>query len=142
MTAALPRDLDRAITVKAETAQLAQVRRFVEEVANELALDLERVFDLKVAVSEACANAVEHAGCEAMSLQVCARSQAERLTFTVTDSGYFHPPSPRWDSVSSRGLGLPLMVALMDEVSFVRAPGGGTRVSLSVLLDPSVSASA
>lgn len=139
---ALGRDLHRAITVKAETAQLAQVRRFVEEVAGELALDLERVFDLKVAVSEACANAVEHAGSGAVSLEVCARKQAERLTFTVTDSGYFHPPSPRWDGVNSRGLGLPLMVALMDEVTFVRAPGGGTRVSLSVLLDQRLAASA
>jgi len=40
------------------------VRKFVEEVGAECALDLERVFDLKVAVSEACANVVEHAGCQ------------------------------------------------------------------------------
>ena len=34
------------------------------------------------------------------------------------------------------------MVALMDEVSFVRDPGGGTTVSLSVLLDRTVARSA
>jgi serine/threonine-protein kinase RsbW len=142
VTASFPPDLDRAITVEADTAQLVHIRRFVEEVATEIALDLERVFDLKVAVSEACANAVEHAGCEAISLEVCARLQARRLTFTITDTGLFRPPSPRWDRVASRGLGLPLMVALMDEVSFVRAPGGGTSVSLSILLDRGVPASA
>ncbi len=69
-------DFQRVIRVKAETAQLAEIRRFVEEVALEAALDMERVFDLKVAVSEACANAVEHAGCEAVPLEVCARLQA------------------------------------------------------------------
>lgn len=125
----------RTIRVKAETARLAEIRHFVEEVALEAALDMERVFDLKVAVSEACANAVEHAGCEAVPLEVCARLQARCLTFTVTDTGLFHPPSPTRESFHNRGLGLPLMVALMDEVSFARAPGGGTTVSLSVLLD-------
>ena len=142
MTATLPPELDRAITVSADTVHLARIRTFVEEVAAELSLDLERVFDLKVAVSEACANAVEHAGCDTTSLEICARFQARRLTFTVTDSGLFRPPSPRWDQAANRGLGLPLMVALMDEVSFIRAPGGGTTVSLSVLLDRDVAASA
>jgi serine/threonine-protein kinase RsbW len=135
VTASLPQEIDRAITVGADTAHLGRIRSFVEEVATEVALDFERVFDLKVAVSEACANAVEHAGCDDMSLKVCACLRARRLTFTVTDSGMFRPPSPRWEGVSNRGLGLPLMVALMDEVTFVRAPGGGTTVSLSVLLD-------
>jgi serine/threonine-protein kinase RsbW len=134
MAYASPLDFDRVITVKAETSHLAEIRRFVEEVATEVALDLERVFDLKVAVSEACANALEHAGCESTLLEVCARRQAERLTFIVTDRGLFRPPSPPRGHHRNRGLGLPLMVALMDEVSFTRAPGGGTTVSLSVVL--------
>jgi serine/threonine-protein kinase RsbW len=129
------RSFDRVIRVKAETSRLAEIRRFVEEVATEVALDLERVFDLKVAVSEACANAVEHAGCDAVPLEVCARLRARRLTFVVTDTGLFRPPCLPRESFQNRGLGLPLMVALMDEVSFSRAPGGGTTVSLSVLLD-------
>lgn len=135
MTASPPPEIRRALRVGADTACLAQIRSFVEEVASEVALDLERVFDLKVAVSEACANALEHAGCDDMSLEVCAFLQAERLTFTVTDTGLFRPPAPRWEGMSNRGLGLPLMVALMDEVTFVRARGGGTTVSLSVQLD-------
>lgn len=125
----------RIIRVKAETAQLAEVRRFAEEVALEAGLDSERVFDLKVAVSEACANAMQHAGCEAIPLEIHARLQARRLTFVVADTGLFRPPPPPRKSHHNRGLGLPLMVALMDEVSFSRAPGGGTTVSLSVLLD-------
>jgi len=127
--------LHRSIRVKADTARLAEVRRFVEEVARELALDAERLFDVKVAVSEACANAVEHAGCEEAPLEVCAQTNAQRLIFTVTDTGIFHAPAPADAGFTYRGLGLPLMVALMDEVSFTRTPGGGTTVSLSVLLE-------
>jgi anti-sigma regulatory factor (Ser/Thr protein kinase) len=67
--------------------------------------------------------------------EVCARFQTERLTFTISDTGSFRPPSPAREVFSNRGLGLPLMVALMDEVRFVRSPEGGTCVSLSVLLD-------
>jgi serine/threonine-protein kinase RsbW len=125
----------RVLKVKAETAELGQVRSFVEEVAIGAALTEERVFDLKVAVSEACANAVEHSGCDDVFLEVRARLHHNRLTFIVTDSGLFRPPCPPRESVANRGLGLPLMVALMDEVRFTRAPGGGTKVSLSVLLD-------
>jgi serine/threonine-protein kinase RsbW len=128
------RSLPRAIRVKAETAQLARIRSFVEEVASGLALDVERIFDLKVAVSEACANAVEHAGCDQALLEVDASVHEERLTFVVTDTGLFRPPTLPRRAHQSRGLGLPLMVALMDEVSFARVPGGGTAVSLSVLL--------
>jgi serine/threonine-protein kinase RsbW len=124
-----------ATRVKAETAELARVRKFVEQVAAEAALEGERVFDLKVAVSEACANAMEHAGCDEVLLEISACLQAERLTFVIMDSGFFRLPCRPRDQVGIRGLGLPLMVSLMDEVSFARGPGGGTRVSLSVLLD-------
>ncbi len=118
------------------TARLAEVRRFVEQVAAEVALNPERSFDLKVAVSEACANAVEHAGCESAPLEVLARLRSHRLTFVVTDNGLFKPPVSRRAGFGSRGLGLPLMVTLMDEVTFSRTPTGGTRVTLSVVLDP------
>jgi serine/threonine-protein kinase RsbW len=127
-------NFSRALSVKAETAQLATVRDFVEKVAVDVALDTERVFDLKVAVSEACANAVEHAGGGEAQLEIGAYANAESLTFVVTDRGSFHTPSLPRQGHPNRGLGLPLMVALMDEVRFARLPTGGTTVSLSVLL--------
>lgn len=129
------RDCSWVIRIRPETVELAEVRRFVEHVAQEAQLQLEKVFDLKVAVSEAVANAMEHACGAQMLLEIRARLQSGRLTFFITDSGCFRPPCPPRDKLSNRGLGLPLMVALMDEVNFSRTPGGGTRVSLSVLVD-------
>ena len=128
------RDFSRSLRVRAETSQLAKIRDFVEEVATAAGLDLERVFDLKVAVSEACANAVEHAGSDQDELQIDAELEGQKLTFVVTDTGVFRPPALPRRPQQSRGLGLPLMVALMDEVRFNRSPGKGTAVSLSICL--------
>jgi serine/threonine-protein kinase RsbW len=127
------RDCEWALSMHPKTEKLADVRRFVDQVAAEAALDLERAFDLKVAVSEACANAVEHAGCESTPIEILAQLSPQRLTFVITDNGLFRPPSSTRGGFGSRGLGLPLMVTLMDEVTFARTPNGGTRVSLSVL---------
>lgn len=128
----------RLLKIEPQAAHLARVRQFVEEVAQEAAPNLnpERLFDLKVAVSEACANAIEHAGDCTSYLEVCATLKGGRLTFTVTDTGLFRPPCLSRETCHSRGLGLPLMVALMDEVQFSRVPQGGTAVSLSIFVDP------
>lgn len=135
MTAATPSmGFRRALRVKPETGRLAEVRRFVDEVTEGLPLEVEKIFDLKVAVSEACANAIKHAGRETPELEITACRYAGRLTFSVADKGSFHTPMPGRATNEDRGLGMPLMVALMDEVTFTRGPHGGTTVSLSVLL--------
>lgn len=124
----------RTIEVQAQTGELATVRQFVEDTSREIVRDPEKVFDLKVAVSEACANAMEHAGNNSAMIQITARVHEKRLTFVVSDTGYFRTPTLPRPGHQSRGLGLPLMVALMDEVRFSRLPAGGTTVCLSVLV--------
>jgi serine/threonine-protein kinase RsbW len=130
--------LSRSLTVKAETASLAEVRRFVEDVTVEAEVETEKAFDLKVAVSEACANAIEHTASPEEDLLIAVSVTRDRLTFDVSDTGPFRPPSLPREAGESRGLGLPLMVALMDEVRFSRSPRGGTTVSLSVLLSGTI----
>ncbi|MHB1344829.1 MAG: ATP-binding protein [Thermoleophilia bacterium] len=125
----------RKISVAPEPARLAEIRRFVEEVGLDAALDPERVFDLKVAVSEACANAVEHSGGQHAPLVVCAFIYTDRLVFEISDGGDFRVPGAlRGSGRDDRGLGLPLMVALMDEVRIAKTRGGGTNVSLSLFI--------
>jgi len=133
--------LRRRMCTKAEPSELAVIRRFVEEVAVSANLRNSRVFDLKVAVSEACANAVEHAGRNRGQLEVTALHTCGRLTFEILDTGAFHVPEADLASRrENRGLGLPLMVALMDEVNISRLREEGTRVTLSVFLDHPVEA--
>ena len=125
----------RVLSVSPEPVRLASIRRFVEQVAQEAALDPEKTFDLKVAVSEACANAVEHSGGQHAPLEISAFVYADKIVFEISDSGDFRVPgAPRPSQHDNRGLGLPLMVALMDEVRFAKTRGGGTNVSLSLYL--------
>lgn len=127
------RDRCLRFSVQPQAARLAEIRRFVEEVGGEFGLDAERVFDLKVAVSEACANAVEHSGGTHAPLELCAWFHPDRLVFEIADGGDFRVPQAERSSLAdSRGLGLPLMVALMDEVRICKTPRGGTNVTLSV----------
>lgn len=118
-----------------ETGSLRQVRGFIDQIAADAGLDDARAFDLKVAVSEACANAAQHAG-ERGGLRICARRETDRVVFEICDGGDFRLPALSPEGTrTNRGLGLPLMVTLMDEVRFHRLPGGGTLVSLALWLD-------
>jgi serine/threonine-protein kinase RsbW len=113
--------------------QLAEARRLVEEVVAGAGLDDERIYNLKVAVSEACANAIEHSSSDSQ-VTLCVWLQDERLLIEIRHPGDFRLASNRANDIH-RGLGLPLMVALMDEVKINRLPGGGTLVSLSLFLE-------
>lgn len=135
MIAATLSNSDWIISVPPRTSSLGEIRRFVEKVAGQTEIDSERIFDLKLAVSEACANAVEHSGVESEPLEISAHLGSRRLSFLVTDNGLFRPPSCAREDFGNRGLGLPLMVTLMDEVTFARTPDGGTQVTLSLLID-------
>ena len=123
----------RTIEVDSVPRSLAEVRRFVDDVSNDLGLSEEHSYDLKVAVSEASANAIEHSG-GADILQVCATRFSDRLTIDVVDAGNFRLSNRQSGAPQHRGLGLPLMVALMDEVRVYRNEQGGTTVALTIFL--------
>jgi len=122
---------------------LALVRRVVATAA---ALDGviadRRIDDLSLAVSEACANAIDgqrSAGSTA-PVQVALTLEATRVVVTVTDEGggfapdEVHPIPDAGDPGRlrhERGLGLPLMRSLTESVTF-RPTGGGTEVRLEV----------
>ncbi len=102
-----------------------------------------RLDDLRLAVSEACANAIDaYAGQRKGGERVRVRLtiEADRLEVEVSDhAGGFdplalrpHPPPTVPARLQfERGLGIPLMKALTDEVEF-RAADGGTAVRLVV----------
>ena len=126
----------RRYSVDADACNLVEIRRFVESVAREVRLDEERTFDLKVAVSEACANAVEHSGSGRYPVQIAAWFYPDRVQLDISDGGDFRLPCMAPDRRrENRGLGFPLMVALMDEVRVAKQQDGGTRVTLLLYLD-------
>ena len=114
-----------------ELRSLSLIRSFVEKWAKEVGLGEEPTYRIKLSVSEACANAIEHPA-QKSELTLGAWSSDDRFIVDVWHAGEFRLKSG--EDQRHRGLGLPLMVASADEVSFACLPEGGTRVSLSVFL--------
>ena len=119
-------------------------RLTVAGVASRMSFDVEAIEDIKVAVSEACTNAIEHgcpsADCSAESIFLCCELEEDVLVITVQDPGIgFEPiisPPPTGGGtvidppLTEGGLGLLLIEALMDEVTISSRPEDGTRVRM------------
>ena len=115
----------------ADPSSLAPIRAFVARWAEEAGADVERTGRIQLAVTEACANAIDHPK-EKSDIALWAWNRADRFTVDVWHAGEFRVKDGQ--ERRRRGMGLPLMVASADEASFACLPEGGTRVSLSVFL--------
>ena len=129
-----PKEQDRffRLLVPADLSELSKARRLMEEVGRAAGLPDDRIFDLQVAVSEAVANAIEHAASE---VEMEAWLLPDRLIVEITNDGAFQPGLYKDDEHRRRGLGLPLMVSLADQVHVSRQPEGKTQVSLTFFLE-------
>jgi anti-sigma regulatory factor (Ser/Thr protein kinase) len=114
----------------AEAASLREVRDFIRQRAKEAALFNRETDDLVLAVSEVCANAVQHA--EIGNFIVSWRGGPREPTeVKVRDEGVFGSRGLGYYS-TSRGIGLPLAAVLVDELSIARGtprhPGTEVRI--------------
>ena len=111
-----------------------------------------RIDDLRLAVTEACANAIDAERRKPPEQRVPIRLRLEvgdgRVSVEVHDEGggfdpdalTTHPPPNRPERLAfERGLGIPLMRALADDVEF-RPDGHGTTVHLVITARPRESA--
>jgi len=77
--------------------------------------------DVLIAVGEACANAIEHAGAEpGAAIEVRGRLIGDEVVLRVRDRGAWRPPAPQ----PGRGHGLRLMRVLMDHIDIARSSDG------------------
>ena len=117
-------------TFPALPSALYQVRKFIREQAEELGLSAQSANDVILAVSEACANAVLHSG--SVEMEVAWTPEGECIQVTVRDRGVFKRRVPIPELDRSSGHGIPLMMALMDEVGVSegsdRRPGTTVRL--------------
>jgi serine/threonine-protein kinase RsbW len=133
------------LEIPARPAYLSLVRLVVDAAVGSLAPGLggARLDDLKLAVTEACSNAIEaHQEAAGGDSPVVVRCQLDDRTVTVEvadHGGGFNPDGlgdmpAATDPLRLRyesGLGIPLMRTLADELSFVPDPDG-TTVRLTV----------
>jgi anti-sigma regulatory factor (Ser/Thr protein kinase) len=122
-------DADRTrfeVELSAHPSVLAGLRRRLRGWLSRRGFDEDEAFEVMLAVSEACNNAVEHAyeGVHGV-LRVCAEVQSGRLEVIVEDRGRWRDVEPNPDG----GRGMLLIERLMDSVEF-QSDHGGTRVVL------------
>jgi len=129
----IPARAEFVALVRLVVSSLASARRILAD---------DRVDDLKLAVSEACTNAIEAHGAASLDDRIVVRcwESDDRLEVSVEDRGEgFYPQSlPEHPPVTDpqrlnfeRGLGIPLIRTLVDEVEFITADEG-TSVTLTM----------
>ena len=111
---------------------MPEVRAWAWEAGSAASLPEARIFDLQVTVSEATANAIEHA---ASAVELTAWVLPDRLLVEVTNDGVFQPGLYKDHDGRRRGLGLPLIVSLADQVHVSRLASDKTQVSVTFFLD-------
>jgi serine/threonine-protein kinase RsbW len=123
-------DLSLELSVPSRTEYIAVVRLVVASlVSARRSVADERIDDLKLAVSEACTNAIEAnlAAGEGDPVVVRVWEAPERLEVCIIDAGRGfnpdllpeHPPVTDPDRLNfERGLGIPLIRTLVDSVRF------------------------
>jgi anti-sigma regulatory factor (Ser/Thr protein kinase) len=114
-----------------EPEATAKLRSALDRVAKASSLAPDATFDLKLAATEALTNAVKGAS-ENCVVEVSIEGDEGAMDVEVTDRRGFRP-SFAAESVlkAERGRGIPLMLALVDEVEFASVRGV-TRVRLRV----------
>jgi serine/threonine-protein kinase RsbW len=140
-------DLSLELSVPSRAEYIAVVRLVVASLATTRRnLADERIDDLKLAVSEACTNAIEANVSTGASypVRVTCWEAPERLSVCISDSGRGfkpellpeHPPVTDPDRLNfERGLGIPLIRSLVDDVRF-ESDEGGTSVWMTLFGAP------
>ena len=141
----MPEFVELEIPARPEFVALA--RLVVSAMASsDAVLSDDQIDDLKLAVSEACTNAIEAHDAIAIDERVLLRcwSDDRALRVTIEDRGPGfdpatlpdHPPPTDPDRLKfERGLGIPLIRALVDEVE-IASSTEGTHVRLAMLHSP------
>lgn len=125
------------LDLPAQPAFVGVARSVVAAVAGSIdGIDDDRLEDLRVAVSEACTNAVATHGANDTDGRVVVRCAVvgERFEVVIEDSGVGLDPATLPDTDAS-GWGLQLIEALVDAVTFRSAGEGGTAVELVMQLE-------
>jgi serine/threonine-protein kinase RsbW len=128
------------LCVRSALSNLAQIAEFVSDQARSAGMGEDQVFEVQMAVDEACTNAMEHAyeGRLDGEVRICCYSEDHQFVVRIIDFGKpFSPedvPAPRTDvPLEEReigGLGLFFMRQLMDRVE-IRSSEQGNEVVMA-----------
>lgn len=120
------------LPTKPEYVSLASLA--IATVANNMGFSIGDVEDLKVAVSEACTNALNHSKNPDTTYDLTYVVENRKLIFTVTDRGIGFEPeevkAPDLNRNQLGGFGLFIIKSLMDRVEIISERGSGTSITM------------
>ncbi|HCX65071.1 MAG TPA: histidine kinase [Eubacteriaceae bacterium] len=124
-------DIKVTLTLPGVPEFVSVARLTLSGIANRMGFDVDAIEDLKVAVSEACTNAMKH-GCEQTEDQYVVNYTVKenQLIIDVSDKGegfdYDAMETPDLTRPKENGLGLYIIKTLMDEVEIKSEASKGT----------------
>jgi anti-sigma regulatory factor (Ser/Thr protein kinase) len=123
------------LQLTAELSRLPEARNWADDAAEAFGFDEMIRYQIKMAVSEGVANAVEH-GSSSSTDQIKLRAVCEgnSLAFYIRDTGKFIPRMERRGDLPERGRGLAFLGQLMDEVD-IKPSDSGTELRFCKRLD-------
>ena len=107
----------REHAIRADLELLKEARDFAERAAADFGFGPGACYDVKLAMSEAVTNAIQHGSSSPRDpIRIAALAEGPALVFEVKDTGRFVPRVMRRGELSESGRGLEFMRVLMDEV--------------------------
>jgi anti-sigma regulatory factor (Ser/Thr protein kinase) len=119
-----------SVRLRGTPSSVAKARACVVRFASDCGFKEDQLFDIGLAVGEACANAVMHAVSSDSSFLVEAFDRSDKIVVTVSDPGDNTSPVLLRDPDRVGGLGLFLIRRLMDRLSLDMSPDG-TKLTMS-----------
>jgi anti-sigma regulatory factor (Ser/Thr protein kinase) len=116
----------REHSIQADLRLLKEARDFAERAALDFGLDGNACYDVKLAVSEAVTNAIQHGSSSPSDpIRIAVAAEHGALVFEVMDTGRFQSRSIKRGLLAESGRGLEFIRVLMDEMH-VRPGDDGT----------------
>lgn len=125
-------DISFSVRLPRDARSLPLMRGLLRQALEHLDVPTQSIEEIVLALTEACANVVQHAG-EHDEYQVDVAITDDVCRVSVLDDGQgfdFEQASAREGSPLETGRGLMLMKALVDDLQFVRSDDGRHRVEL------------
>lgn len=126
------------LKLPATVDQIRVMSEFVGEFAAGCAATEEQLFDIRLAVAEACTNAIKHGSPrgDRSCVNISCQCKQGYLHIEISDEGVFHEKvSSPHDEMSMNGRGILLMLSAMDKVTFDES-NVGTVVTMVKSLEP------
>lgn len=129
-----------SLSVSSQVENLLEIADFIEQAARSSGLNENQIYDVQMAVDEACTNVIQHAyhGRKDGTIEITCEQRGKEFIVVIQDFGEPFDPNkvskPRTrDPLSRRnigGLGIFFMHKLMDRVSFDFSSGNGNRLTM------------